>query len=161
MAAVDYYTGPFIPLACFHHQPQTGLEGKFSLEFCTALSFIEGKVTLSQFTDEKVKDSAVQELVSKTRIILDPEIPKDSFTPVEIKVKLNDGRVFSQRVEAAKGEPRNPLSQEELFVKFKDCASVVLPLEESDKLLALAWDLELIRDITPLMEAATFKTKKI
>ncbi len=157
IAGVEYHVSPSIPLVCFHHQPQTGPEGKFSVEFCTALSFLEGKVTLAQFTDEKVKSPAIQDLISKTKITVNPEIPKNSLVPVEIEVKLKDGNVLSQKVEAAKGEPRNPLSQEELFAKFRDCASRALPSKEVNKALDLASNLETLEDITPLMEILTFR----
>ena len=157
---VEYHVGSITSLACFHHQPQTGLEGKFSLEFCAALAFLEGKITLAQFTDEKVKDSAIQDLISKTKIIVNPKLPKEALTPVEIKVKLKDGKVLLHKIKAAKGEPKNPLSQEELSAKFKDCASIALPPKEVDKLLRLASELELMKDITPLMKIVTYKTKK-
>ncbi|MDY7019639.1 MAG: MmgE/PrpD family protein, partial [Chloroflexota bacterium] len=161
IAEIEYHTGSFIPLAAFHHQPQTGLEGKFSLEFCAALSFIKGRATLAQFTDEIVKKPVIQDLISKTRIIVDPEIPKDAFTPVEIRVKLKDGRVLSYKVKAAKGEPGNPLSREELVGKFRDCASVALSPKEVDRVLELASKLESLEDIDPLMKVMTFGTKKV
>ena len=159
IAEVEYHVSPFIPSAAFHHQPQTGLEGKFSLEFCAALSFLEGGVTLPQFTDQKLKDSAVQELISKTKIVVDPRIPKDALTPVEMKIKLKNGEVLCQKVEAAKGEPKNPLSPEELFTKFRDCASTVLTLKDVEQTLELTSDLESLKEITPLMEILTFRMK--
>ena len=159
IAEVEYHVGPFIPLAAFRHEPQTGLEGKFSLEFCSALSFLEGKVTLAQFTDENVKNAAIQSIASKVRIITNPGIPMDSMTPLEMRVKLRNGEILSQRIEAAKGEPENPLSQAELSAKFKDCASAALSLKEVDKVLELASNLESLKDITPLMEILTFRTK--
>jgi len=161
IAEVEYHTGSSIPLAAFRHQPQTGLEGKFSLEFCAALSFVDSKVTLAQFTDESVKKPMIRDLISKTRITVDPEVLKDAFTPVEIRVKLKDGRVLLYKVEAAKGEPGNPLSQEELYGKFRDCASVALSPKEVDRLLELASNLESLEDIAPLMKVMTFGTKKI
>ena len=161
IAELRYYTGSFIPSACFRHQPQTGLEAKFSLEFCSALSFLEGKVTLAQFTDEKVSGSAIQDLISKTKIIINTEVPNESFSPVKILVKLKDGKSLSHKVEAAKGEPKNPLSQEELFAKFRDCASVALAPKEIGGVLGLLSNLESLQDITPLMEILTFGVKKL
>ena len=160
IAEVEYHIGSFIASAAFHHQPQNGLEGKFSLEFCAALSFLEGKVTLAHFTDEQVEHPMVQDLISKTKLIVDPELPNDALTPVEIKVKLKSGGILSHKVALAKGEPKNPLSQEELFAKFRNCASVALAPPEVDEVLRLASNLESLEDITPLMEIVTYKTKK-
>lgn len=106
-----------------------------------------------------IKDSAVQELISKTKIVVDPRIPKDALTPVEMKIKLKNGEVLCQKVEAAKGEPKNPLSPEELFTKFRECASVVLTLKDVEQTLELTSDLESLKEITPLMEILTFRMK--
>ena len=106
-----------------------------------------------------IKDSAVQELISKTKIVVDPQIPKDALTPVEMKIKLKNGEVLCQKVEAAKGEPKNPLSPEELFTKFRECASVVLTLKDVEQTLELTSDLESLKEITPLMEILTFRMK--
>jgi len=106
-----------------------------------------------------IKDSAVQELISKTKIVVDPQIPKDALTPVEMKIKLKNGEVLCQKVEAAKGEPKNPLSPEELFTKFRDCASTVLTLKDVEQTLELTSDLESLKEITPLMEILTFRMK--
>jgi 2-methylcitrate dehydratase PrpD len=82
-----------------------------------------------------VQDPAIQDLISKTKIIVNSKLPKDTLVSVEIKVKLKDSKILSHKIEAAKGEPKNPLSQKELSAEFKDCASAALPPKEVDKLL--------------------------
>lgn len=57
-----------------YSHPKTALEGKFSLEFCVAITLIDGEVSLKQFTDEKVKDSAVQQLMEKIKYVHPPEM---------------------------------------------------------------------------------------
>ena len=42
------------------HNPTKGLEGKDSLEYCTCRALIDGKVTLFDFTDEKVNQPGDQ-----------------------------------------------------------------------------------------------------
>ncbi len=160
IAEVEYNVSPTIATAVFRHQPQKGLEGKFSLEFCAALCFLDGKVTLAQFTDEKVRAPAVQDLISKTKVMASPEMAK-TLLGAEIKVKLKNGEVLSRKVEAPTGSPENPLSQENLSAKFRDCASIALPSKEVDEVLELASGLESLEDIIILMEIPTFKAKQI
>ena len=51
-----------------HHRPQTGLEGKFSLEFVAAAALLDGRVGLSTFTDESVRRPAVRTLMTKIKL---------------------------------------------------------------------------------------------
>ena len=50
----------------------------------------------------------------------------------------------------AKGQPRNPLTADELAVKFRDCAARVLPGERGDALLAMVETLERVPDVRAL-----------
>src|SRR6202048_3566291 len=43
-----------------HHQPKTGLEAKFSMEFCLAILLLERKAGLGQFSDKMVQRPDVQ-----------------------------------------------------------------------------------------------------
>ncbi len=58
---------------------KTKLEGKFSLQFTTAIILIDGKVGISQLTDEKVLNPKTQALMKKITVKVDPEI-KQRFT---------------------------------------------------------------------------------
>ena len=51
-----------------HHRPQTGLEGKFSLEFVAAAALLDGRIDLSTFTDESVRRPAVRTLMTKIKL---------------------------------------------------------------------------------------------
>src|SRR3981189_265560 len=44
-----------------HHDPKTGLQAKFSMEFCMAILLLERKAGLGQFSDKVVRRADVQE----------------------------------------------------------------------------------------------------
>jgi len=113
------------------------------------------RAALAQFSDEHVNKPAIKELMKKCNIYVEPRLTKKRgiFSPAGIvEIKLKDGKKYSRRVDLAKGNPENPLSQEELIGKFKDCAMTRLPVGKVDCLLETIMHLEEIEDVTKLMD---------
>jgi len=110
-----------------NHQPVTGLEAKFSLEFAIASALVAGKVGLTELTDEFVGRTAVRAVFPKVRITTD-----DSQCPIEpvfaekdrVQIVLRDGRTLdSGEIRFARGNAMAQLSRDDLRKKFIDCAS--------------------------------------
>jgi 2-methylcitrate dehydratase PrpD len=72
--------------------------------------------------------------------------------PQEVMVKLKNGSEYTCRVEKVKGSVGNPLSDNELTSKFRDCASSILNSKETNKVLELLYHLEDLENITGLMK---------
>ena len=158
IAEVECRTSPEVPNLLIHSRPGTALEGKFSLEFCIAVTLIDGEASLKQFTDEKVMDSTVQELVKKVKYVHPPEM-KSGLTNLggELVIRLKDGGTFSRKVDIARGNPENPLTQDELINKYRDCVRHSLSPGDIDKSLEMLLNLESIADVAELMDILTFK----
>ncbi len=110
-----------------NHQPSTGLEAKFSLQFAVASALVEGAVGLNQLTDQVVAKDDVREQFSKLKISINeqncPIEPAFSYAD-RVRLKLRNGSVLDTgEIRFAKGNAMNPLSIEELEGKFLDCAS--------------------------------------
>ncbi|MEM1550361.1 MAG: MmgE/PrpD family protein [Candidatus Bathyarchaeia archaeon] len=104
--------------------PQNGLEARFSPVYCLCRALIDGKLKLTDFTDEKVKEPAVIELMKKVKWRPRPPTRVGNiFEYQEVTVKLKDGSVYTCRVDHPKGEPLNPQTDEELNLKYFECAS--------------------------------------
>lgn len=140
-----------------YHQPRTGLEGKFSMEYCLAAALLHGRMGLAQFTDASVQDARVQELMQKVRLFHPDQDSPDWDTPMPdvVEVVLRDGRRFQQRVDIPKGDPALPLTWEELVAKFRDCAAVVLPAAQVDEAVQHLARLEELPTLQPLMASLT------
>ncbi|MBT9131869.1 MAG: 2-methylcitrate dehydratase [Syntrophomonadaceae bacterium] len=147
-----------LPQVLIHSHPKTALEGKFSLEFCVAIAVIDGEVSLRQFTDEKVKDSAVQQLMKKIKYVHPPEMGSGLVEiRGEVVVRLQNGKVYSRKVDIAKGNPKNPLSWQDLTNKYRDCVRLSLSLEDTNRVLDLISHLDSVNSIAELMDILTFK----
>lgn len=131
--------------------PKTGQESRFSLKYATAIALIDGEVSLKQFSDEKVTSLLTKEIMNRIRYSFRSE-EHGLDLPQEVVVKLKNGKEYSYRVEKVKGTPGNPLRDDELALKFRDCASLVLSARDADDTLDLLLQFEELEDIAKLME---------
>lgn len=108
-----------------NHRPVGAIEAKFSIEFAMACAVVAGQVGLRQLTDEFVRDPAVQRLIERVTIEVDEvEEPGTSGYAVHdsVRVRLVTGEeLASKPVRIARGDPRLPLTQEDMWKKFEDC----------------------------------------
>ncbi|MGH3355416.1 MAG: MmgE/PrpD family protein, partial [Nocardioidaceae bacterium] len=108
-----------------HHRPQTGLQGKFSLEYAMAACLLDRRLSLSTFTDEQVCRPDAQRLIPRVHgetADTPPSGPSrwdGSFAVVTVRTL--DGRELTQRVDRARGHAERPLTEQELRDKFADC----------------------------------------
>lgn len=93
---------------------------KMSIPYGLAVALITGKAGINQFNEAHVNDPEVLALTKKIIVSADEEIsarvPHQRAAIVE--VQMTDGVCYSERVDYPKGEPENPLSDEELRDKF-------------------------------------------
>jgi 2-methylcitrate dehydratase PrpD len=136
-----------------HHQPKTGLEAKFSMEFCTAILLLERKAGLGQFSDQAVQRADVREMIQKINFYVDPEAESagyDKMTSI-LKIHLKDGKVISGRADFAKGSPANPMTFEEGATKFRGCADYAeWPKAKTEKIIAFVRALDSAPDVSVL-----------
>src|SRR5260370_13823595 len=107
-----------------HHQPKTGLEAKFSMEFCMAILLLERNAGLGEFADKVVQRADVQEMIRKVDFYVDPEAESAGYDKMTslLKIHLNDGRVIVGRADFGKDIPANPMTFEEAAYSLKGCA---------------------------------------
>jgi len=133
----------------FHHNPRTGLEGKFSLEYVLARTLLDGLPKISDFTDERVNEARVTELMGK--IEWRSFVPDaGTFGAPEFVIKLDDGAHFHARVESPRGDPENPVSDEILIAKYEDCARSVLQPSVVDQVRDTIMGLETLEGLSQL-----------
>jgi hypothetical protein len=69
-----------------------------------------------------------------------------------IDIELTDGRKISGRADFGKGSPANPMSDQELADKFRECAAWgKLPKANAEKVINLVFGLEKVKTIRELM----------
>jgi 2-methylcitrate dehydratase PrpD len=119
-------TGPpdgFGPL--IHHRPQTGLQGKFSMEYAMAAAVLDGSLGLSSFTDEAVTRPQARDLVERVELVPEQTPPVGpeawQWTYAVVRVECTDGRTLTKRVDQPRGQATKPLDEADLRRKFDEC----------------------------------------
>jgi 2-methylcitrate dehydratase len=109
-------------------RPQTRETADHSLPYCTAVALVDGAITAEQFTPERLRDPALLDLVARTRVVEDAKLTAGYPVgiPNRVTVTLDDGRKLVALVEFPPGHDHNPLSDEQLAVKFHGLVDPVL-----------------------------------
>jgi len=142
-----------------HHDPKTGLEAKFSMEFCMAILVLERRAGLGQFSDKVVRRADVQAMMRKINFYVDPEAESAGFDKMTslLKISLKGGRVITGQAAFGKGSPANPMTFDEAAIKFRGCAEYAeWPHEKTEEIIAFVRNLEAVADmsvLTPLLSA--------
>jgi 2-methylcitrate dehydratase PrpD len=146
-------TNRHMPNALIHHRPQNELQAKFSMEFCMAILLLQRKAGLAEFTDQVVNRPDVRKMIEKVDFGVHPEAEAAGYEKMTtiIDIELADGRKIGGRADFGKGSPANPMSDDELATKFRECAAWgKLPKASADKVVDRVFNLEKLESIREL-----------
>ena len=134
--------------------PQTGLEGKFSIEYVASALLLDGKLTLETFTDPMVQRPEIRKLIPKVkRCRMEAEGTFSGiFGYTDVVIVTKQGR-FETRVEHTPGSPAWPMSDDDRVEKFLDSAGRVLGTVGAQRLLGLLDNCASLADISELVKA--------
>ena len=142
-----------MPNALIHHRPKNELQAKFSMEFCMAILLLERKAGLEQFTDAVVNRADVQALLQRVQFGVHPEAEAAGFDKMTtiIEIELDDGTVVKGTADFGKGSPANPMSDDELFTKFRECAAWGgLGSDTAQQVIDLVWKIDDLANVAEL-----------
>jgi len=157
VARIDSWTHPRRLAHTDRPDPQSGLDAKFSVQYCVARALIAGQIVFEDFEDEAWNDRASRALMAKIQAAPHPDMDPvgGEYLGAEIRVTMTDGTVFSETVGAALGRgPDNPLPAEALAAKFANCAARALPGPAVERLARALIQLDeaaSLRDVTAAM----------
>ncbi|HET7342130.1 MAG TPA: MmgE/PrpD family protein, partial [Methylomirabilota bacterium] len=151
VAEVEVGVNRVVPDVLRHERPATGLERKFSMQFCAAAALAAGRVEIASFEDGPL-DPATRELMGRVRMVVDPKLPdgREQHAWSRVAVRLRDGRTLASPPRGAAGHPDHPLSEAQMHAKFLGCATPVLGLAEAEGVAAQLARLEDVPDIRAL-----------
>ncbi|HET7629368.1 MAG TPA: MmgE/PrpD family protein [Bacillales bacterium] len=130
-------------------QPETGLEGKFSVYHCVACGFLDGKAGVSQFTDERVKDRDIVTLRDKVEVDISEAIHEDQ---VRIQVTMKNGDVHERFIEHAIGSVNAPMTNAQLEQKFVDVTATIIDEKRKAALIKLIDDFDSLHDLSSFFQ---------
>jgi len=98
---------------------------------------------------EKIGSSEVKEMMQRVSCVEDHEIEK-SFPkkwPASATLVTKNGKEYSARIDYPKGDPKNPLTWDELIEKFRSLVSPVFPITERNHIIDKIRSLEQVEDL--------------
>ena len=137
--------------------PENPVGAQFSLQYSVAAMLVRGKALLDEFSPEAIRDPDILRLAALVTPIAEPAIDAGwpGIDPTEIIITLKDGREIFTRVEEAKGDLVNPVTDDELLVKFKEITAPYLDEGAIDNVIEMFRNLEAVKDIRELTVALT------
>ncbi len=116
-------------------RPKTRETADHSLPYCTAVALVDGEVTRAQFTDERLRDPALLDLLTRTRVVEDPQLTAQypAGIPNRVTVTLADGTRLVKEVAFPPGHDKNPLTDPQLADKFHGLVDPVLGRSRADQ----------------------------
>lgn len=133
--------------------PETGVDAQFSLPFSVAVAITRRVALAEEFTEKYFKDPEILSFMERIEGYLAPEVEAcwpESYPAIAI-IETYDGRIYTGKVEFPKGDPENPVTDEELEAKFRYLTEGRISAEDIDKAVALLKRLEAESDTKALM----------
>src|SRR5215470_17533332 len=113
--------GTVVPL--IHHRPDTGLQGKFSLEYGAPAALLDGYPGFGSFTDAAVRRDAARRLAGLVEVALFPGGSWLLDGQVEAEIHTGRGPVLRVSQQYPPGSPARPPTAAQLQAKLADCVS--------------------------------------
>ncbi len=114
------------------YRPESRETADHSLPYCIAAAVVDKKITTSTFSDEKLKDPKIWEVIDKIKGEASEEFDKmfPEKQPSRATITTKSGKVFSEYLEYPKGDPREPMTIEDIDIKFSGLAEGILSDEK-------------------------------
>jgi 2-methylcitrate dehydratase PrpD len=113
---------------------------------------VKGSCGLEDFSEESLRDPEIRRIAGKVRLEVDDELDSlhPARWPARVEITVSAGKSFSSRTHFPKGDPENPLDDEQLISKFCGLAKHSWSREEVEALLQAALGLESLEDAANL-----------
>ena len=135
------------------YRPDSKETADHSLPYCMAVGLVDGMVTPLQFKEERVLDKSLIPVMDKVKVVANDEFealfPK--FQPSRVTITTTDGQQYSKRVDVPKGDPRDPMTEEEIAVKFNALGGDVIGSGQCAKLHKAIMGMENLKTVDELL----------
>lgn len=139
----------------FPYRPTTITSAQLNLQYCLSIMLLENDVFVGQFTEEKIKDPRVLDMVSRVHIRHEPALddaPGGTISRESIvEITLRNGEKISQRG-TVRGYEGNPVTPAEINAKFLKTSADRISAEDQERLIDLCGRLETLPDARVLLE---------
>jgi len=141
------------------YRPTSKETADHSMPYCLAVAVADGMVTPLQFKQERIEDPKLHPLMDAIKAVGNDEFEAlfPEKQPARVTVKTKSGKEYSARVDVPKGDYRDPMTVEEIEVKFNALAEGKFSRDACAKMRDTIMSAEKLTDAGELMRMAVAK----
>jgi len=144
LRALEVASDPLGLKILIYPTPHTGLEAKFSLQYCAAVAWLDGWPGLESFSDARALRDDVQSLLRRVTV------REARGAEEEVELVFADGGRERASARLARGNPERPLSETERLAKVRACVAPVLGEPAAERLIETVARLESLASVREL-----------
>ncbi len=126
-------------------RPATREAADHSLPFIVAAVLVYGYFSDELFSDKKLRDERILNLIDRVEVAEDPELTRQfggDKVPCRIEIQTKSGARKVAAVDFPRGHYNNPMSDDEVNAKFRELAQRALPKPQIERALDALWKIE-------------------
>jgi len=127
------------------YKPEGLTSAQLNLPYCVATFLLEGDAFVGEFTEDKLADPARIALSRRVEVVEDPRITALGARyrhKVRVEVRLKNGEVHEETVEAPRGSESKFASDRDVIDKFRKLAGTRLATPRIDRIIELVMNAE-------------------
>jgi len=141
------------------YRPTSKETADHSLPYSLAVGLVDGMVTPLQFEQSRIDDTSLHSVMDKITVVPNDEFESlfPEFQPSQVTITLADGNEYTARVDVPKGDPRDPMTEDEIAVKFNALGESVIGINACNELRDLVMHMEEEESVGRMLELMTAK----
>jgi 2-methylcitrate dehydratase PrpD len=140
-----------------NYAPRNAIAAQFSIPFALAVALNHGRIAPEDVGEENLGRPEILELARKVEVVVDPEIDSQFPAKTIARVTIHTGRgSFQVTVEYPRGNPENPLSDDDLKAKFHSLTTKIVGEGTCERLESAIFGLPRAPDVTLLTQLLGF-----
>jgi 2-methylcitrate dehydratase len=126
------------------YRPESRETADHSLPYCLAAAIVDRKITIESFSDEKLKDDRIWKVIDRIKgeasLKFEEMFPEKQ--PSKVIIRTVDGNEYEQYLEYPKGDPREPMTMDDLENKFNSLATERMDADRMQQLKQMIFSCE-------------------
>ncbi len=137
------------------YNPTTRETADHSLPYCLAAAIVLRRLTPDVFDEEYLFNPKIRETLPKIKVKAEPSFEKQfpKIQPCNVTITLKNGKTYSRHLDWPKGDPRSPMTDDEIDQKVKALTANRLTDSKRHALRSKVFGLEKVEKIADLMTA--------
>ena len=140
------------------YEPKSRETADHSLPYCIARAVLDRKITTQTFDDDKISDPRLKDIIFKIKGEASEEFEKmfPAKQPSRVTITTKAGEEYSCYLEYPKGDPREPMTDEDLELKFNALSDGLLDNSKQMNIREMIYSCEKINNVQEFMEKLKF-----